>query len=68
MLEKSSLPTKTHNITLCNKLTKLGIPIIQTTAQTIKNLTNIRKRTSNETTSHADIKLHTLLRLQLKLH
>ena len=47
-----------HNITLYNKLTKLGIPIIQTTPQTIKNLTNITKRTNNGTTSHAGYILH----------
>ena len=50
-----SLPTNTHNITLYDKLNKLGIPIIQTTSQTIKNITNITKRTNNETTSHAGI-------------
>ena len=50
-----SLPTNTHNITLYDKLTKLGIPILQTTSQTIKNPTNIIKRTHNETPSHAGI-------------
>ena len=49
-----SLYPQTH-ITLYDKLTKLGIPIIQTTSQTIKNLKIITKRTNNETTSHAGI-------------
>ena len=39
---------------LYDKLTKLGISITQTTSQTIRNLTNI-KRTNKETTSHAAI-------------
>ena len=50
-----SLPTNTHHITLNEKLSKLGIPIIQTISQTIKSLTNISKRSNNETTSHAGI-------------
>ena len=50
-----SLPTNTHNKPLYGKLTKLGIPIIQTTPQTIKNLTSISKCTNNITTSHAGI-------------
>ena len=33
----------------------LRISIIQTISQTIKDLTNITKRTNRETTSHADI-------------
>ena len=45
------LPSNTHSITLYDKLTKLGIPIIQT----IKNLTNITKWTINKTTSLAGI-------------
>ena len=44
---------QTHiNITLYDKLTKLGIPIIQNTLQTI---TNITKQANNETTSHVGI-------------
>ena len=43
----------TYTTNLYDKLTKLGIPIIQTTSQTIKNLTN--KRTNNKTTSHAGV-------------
>ena len=50
-----SLPINTHNVTLYYKLTLLGIPITQTTSQTIKNLTEITKLTNNETTSHASI-------------
>ena len=50
-----SLPTNRHKITLYDKLTKFGIPIIQTTSQTIKNLTNITKWTKSETTFHAGI-------------
>ena len=44
-----------HNIIPYDKLTKLEIPIIQTTSQTIKNFTNITKQTNNETTSHTGI-------------
>ena len=36
-----SLPTNIYKKPFHDKLTKLGIPIIQTTSQTIKNLTNI---------------------------
>ena len=50
-----SLPTKTHSIALYDKLTKFGIPIVQTTSQAIKNLTNILKWTNNETTSNPGI-------------
>ena len=50
-----SFPTNTHNKPLYDKLTKLGIPIIQTTTQTIKNLTKMLKRINNLSTSHADI-------------
>ena len=50
-----SLPTNTPNITLYYKLTKLGILIIQTISQTIKNLINITKWTSNEMTFHTGI-------------
>ena len=31
------------------------MPVIQTTSRTIKNLTNIRKQTNNNTTSHVGI-------------
>ena len=48
-----SLSYNTHNRPLYEKLTKLGIPIIQTTLQAIKYLTNISKHTNNITTSHA---------------
>ena len=40
---------------LYDKLSELGIPIIQTTSKTIKNLTKISKHTNNATISHADI-------------
>ena len=50
-----SRPTKTYHIALYDKLTKLGIPIIKSSTQTIKILPNISKRTNNETTSHAGI-------------
>ena len=50
-----SLPTNTHYIALYDKITDLGIPIIQTTSQTIKDLTNIPIQTNIETTSHAGI-------------
>ena len=48
-------PTNAHNKPLYHKLTKLGIPIIQTTLQTIKSPTNISKLTNNTATSHASI-------------
>ena len=51
-----SLPTNAHK-NLYDKSNKLGIPIVQTALKTIKNLTNISKRTSNTTTSHAGIYL-----------
>ena len=44
-----SLPNNTHNKPRYDKLIKLGIPIIQTTSQTIKNLTNISKQTKHVT-------------------
>ena len=50
-----SVPSSTHNIALFDKLIKLGTPIIQTTPQTIKNLTNITKGTNKKTTTHAGI-------------
>ena len=50
-----SLPISTHNKPIYDKLTKLGILIIQTTSQTIKNLTNIPNQTNNATTSHTGI-------------
>ena len=50
-----SLPTNTHNKPLCDKLTNIGIPIFETTSQTIKNVTNISKRSKNITISHAGI-------------
>ena len=50
-----SLYPLTHNKSLYDKLTKLGIPIIQTTSKTIRNHTNISKCTNNITTSHAGI-------------
>ena len=46
-----SQPNNTHNKPLNHKLTKLGIPVIQT----IKNLTNILKRNNNATTGHTGI-------------
>ena len=45
----------TDNKPLYDNLSKLGIPIIQTRSQTIKNLTNFSKRFNNATTSHAGI-------------
>ena len=50
-----SLPTNTHNKSLYEKLIKLGIPIIKTISQTIKDLINILKQTNNAITSHAGI-------------
>ena len=58
-----SLYLLTH-ITLYDKLTKLGIPIIKT----IKNLTNITKRTNNETSSHVRYIFYPMQRLQQTLH
>ena len=48
------LPINTHK-SLNDKLTKLGIPIIQTAPQTIKHLTNISKRINSVTTSDTGI-------------
>ena len=50
-----SLPTNIHNKPLYDKLTKLRIPIIQTTSQTITNFTYVFKYTNNITTFHASI-------------
>ena len=50
-----SLPTNIHNEPFYDKLTKLGIPILQTTSQTIKNLANISKCTNSITTFHSGI-------------
>ena len=49
-----SLYSLTHKL-LYYKLNKLGLLIIRTTSQTIKNLTSISKHTNNVTTSQAGI-------------
>ena len=46
---------RTYTTNLFDELIKLGILIIQTTSQTIKNFTNILKRTNNITTFHIGI-------------
>ena len=51
----TSQPLNIYNKLFYDKLTKLGIPIKQTTSQTIKNFTNISKSINNITTSHAGI-------------
>ena len=51
----TSLSTNTYNKPPFDKLNKLEITVLQTTSQTIKNLTNISKQTNNPTTSHAGI-------------
>ena len=50
-----SLPTNIHNKPFNDIFTKLGILIIKTISQTIKNPTNISKRTNDIITSHVGI-------------